>query len=105
VANATVLWEPAIILLYNPAQLEAAGIEPGTSEDPWTWEELYENAGLLTVDANGNALGAEGFDPNTVEQWGYLPRLDPEKVWEYGLRFAENRMGAPVIREEDGTWG
>jgi ABC-type glycerol-3-phosphate transport system substrate-binding protein len=88
VANATVLWEPAIILLYNPAQLEAAGIEPGTSEDPWTWEELYENAGLLTVDANGNALGVEGFDPNTVEQWGYLPRLDP-----------------PVIREEDGAWG
>ena len=105
VANATVLWEPAIILLYNPAQLEAAGIEPGTSEDPWTWEELYENAALLTVDANGNALGVEGFDPNTVEQWGYLPRLDPEKVWEYGLRFAENRMGAPVIREEDGAWG
>ena len=105
VANATVLWEPAIILLYNPAHLEAAGIEPGTSEDPWTWDELYENAGLLTVDANGNALGEEGFDPNTVEQWGYLPRLDPEKVWEYGLRFAENRMGAPVIREEDGAWG
>ena len=105
VANATVLWEPAIILLYNPAHLEAAGIEPGTTEDPWTWDELYENAAQLTVDANGNTLGEEGFDPNTVEQWGYLPRLDPEKVWEYGLRFAENRMGAPVIREEDGAWG
>jgi ABC-type glycerol-3-phosphate transport system substrate-binding protein len=105
VASATVLWEPAIILLYNPAHLEAAGIAPGTSEDPWTWEELYENAALLTLDANGSHLGEEGFDPNAVEQWGYLPRLDPEKVWEYGLRFAENTMGVPVIREQDGVWG
>ena len=52
-----------------------------------------------------NIPGDEGFDPNGVQQWGYLPRLDPEKVWEYGLRFAENRMGAPVIREQDGVWG
>ena len=51
------LWEPAIILLYNPAQFEAAGIQPGTSEDPWTWDELYENARLLTVDANGKHPG------------------------------------------------
>jgi ABC-type glycerol-3-phosphate transport system substrate-binding protein len=105
VSSATVLWEPAVILLYNPAHFEAAGIAPATSDDPWTWDELYENAGLLTVDGNGKHLGEVGFDPGKVKQWGYLPRLDPEKVWEYGLRFAEDRMGAPVIREQDGVWG
>src|SRR5215216_5178428 len=97
--------DDAIVLLYNPAQLEAAGIAPGTSEDPWSWDELYDNARLLTVDASGKRPGEDGFDPNAVQQWGYLPRLDPEKVWEYGLRFAENRMGAPIIREQDGVWG
>jgi ABC-type glycerol-3-phosphate transport system substrate-binding protein len=37
VANATVLGEPILTLLYNPDALEKAGIEPATPEDPWTW--------------------------------------------------------------------
>jgi ABC-type glycerol-3-phosphate transport system substrate-binding protein len=105
VANATVLGDPILMVLYNPAHLEAAGIEPSTVEDPWSWEEFYENARLLTLDANGNHLSEEGFDPAQVQQWGFLPRLDPEKVWEWGLNFTQQRMGKPVIREEGGRWG
>jgi ABC-type glycerol-3-phosphate transport system substrate-binding protein len=105
ISSATVLWEPLLMVLYNPAHLEAAGIEPATVDDPWSWEEFYENARLLTLDANGKHLGEEGFDPNQVVQWGFLPRLDPEKVWEWGLIFSQQRMGQPVIREEDGKWG
>jgi len=105
VANGTVLWEPMQLVLYNPAHFEAAGVEPGTVDDPWTWEELVENAKLLTLDGNGNHLGEDGFDSSNVVQWGFLPRLDLEKVWEYGLRFAQQRMGKPVVREEDGVWG
>jgi ABC-type glycerol-3-phosphate transport system substrate-binding protein len=105
VGNGTVLWEPQMLVLYNPAHLAAAGVEPATVDEPWTWDELIENAKLMTLDANGNHLGEAGFDANQVEQWGFLLRLDHQKVVEYGLRFAQERMGAPVIREENGEWG
>ncbi len=32
---------------YNVDAFEQAGIEPPTTDDPWTWEELYENAQIL----------------------------------------------------------
>jgi len=105
VANGTVLWEPMQLVLYNPEHLEAAGVEPATPDNPWTWEDLVENAKLMTLDANGNHLGEPGFDNNNIVQWGFLPRLDLEKVWEYGIRFAQQRMGKPVVRQEDGVWG
>jgi ABC-type glycerol-3-phosphate transport system substrate-binding protein len=105
VASATVLGEPLLMVLYNPAQLEAAGIEPATIEHPWTWTQFYDNARLLTLDGNGKHLGEAGFDAANVVQWGFLPRLDPEKVWEWGLAFSQQRMGKPVIREENGKWG
>jgi multiple sugar transport system substrate-binding protein len=105
VANATVLGDPLLMVLYNPDELKAAGIEPATVEHPWSWDTFYENAKLLTIDANGKHLGEDGFDPKQVKQWGFLPRLDPEKVWEWGLTFAQQRMGKPVIRQENGKWG
>jgi multiple sugar transport system substrate-binding protein len=105
VANATVLGEPILTLLYNPDALEKAGIEPATPEDPWTWQELIDNGKLLTLDANGKHLGEEGFDPAQVVQWGYVARLEAEKVWENGMLFAQARMGQPVVRQENGKWG
>jgi multiple sugar transport system substrate-binding protein len=105
VMNGTVSEYPIMLVLYNPDHLAAAGVEPATIEDPWTWEELIENAKLMTLDADGNHFGEAGFDADNVTQWGFLLRLDPEKVWSYGLAAAQNRMGKPVIREENGEWG
>ena len=105
VTTGTVLGAPMLTLLYNPEYLKAAGIEPATAENPWTWDQLYENAKKLTVDKNGKTLGEDGFDKNNVAHWGLVERLDNEKVWEYGLIFAQNRMGKPVIRQENGKWG
>lgn len=34
-------------IFYNKDAFEAAGIEAPTIEDPWTWDELYENAAIL----------------------------------------------------------
>lgn len=34
-------------MFYNKDAFAAAGIEAPTAEDPWTWEELYENAAIL----------------------------------------------------------
>ncbi len=105
VASATVVWEPELAVLYNPAHFEAAGIEPATVDDPWTWDELIENAKLLTLDANGKHLGEEGFDSSNVVQWGFLQRFDQEKVWELGTMLTQQAMGKPVFGEEDGRWG
>lgn len=105
VVNATVLAEPILTLLYNPAALEKAGIKPATADKPWTWQELYDNAKLLTLDANGKHLGQDGFDKTNVVQWGYVARLEAEKVWENGMLFAQDRMGQPVVRQENGKWG
>ena len=34
-------------IFYNKAAFEAAGLTVPTIDDPWTWEELYQNAALL----------------------------------------------------------
>lgn len=105
VMNGTVLEEPILMLLYNPTHFEAAGITPATVDDPWSWAELYENAELLTLDASGKHLGEEGFDKNSVVQWGYVARLEQEKAWQNGMLFAQGRMGESIVREENGEWG
>ncbi len=105
VANATVLGEPILTLLYNPAALEKAGIQPAKADKPWTWKELMDNAKVLTVDSNGKHLGEDGFDKTKVVQWGFVERLEPEKVWENGMLFAQGRMGKAVVRQENGKWG
>ena len=74
-------------------------------DKPWNWDTLFENAKLLTVDVNGKHLGEDGFDKNNVAHWGYVERLDSEKVLENGLNFAQMPMGTPVIRQENGKWG
>ncbi len=96
------------LIYYNPALLEAAGIEvPALEEEPWTWEEFLEAARALTVDANGHNLrdNPDDFDANNVVQWGFLPRYDTEKVWEEAAAFAMQASGQPIIRQlDDGTW-
>jgi multiple sugar transport system substrate-binding protein len=105
VMNGTVMGYPQVVILYNPDKLKAAGIEPATIENPWTWDQMYENAKKLTVDKNGKHLGEDGFDKDNVTTYGLVERLDNEKVLEYGLQIAQNRMGKPVIRQENGKWG
>ena len=105
VANATVLGEPILTLLYNPDALAKAGITPATPDKPWTWQELFDNAKTLTIDANGKHLGEDGFDKANVKQWGYVARLEAEKVWENGMLFAQDTMGQAVVRQQDGKWG
>ena len=105
VASVTVLGEPILTLLYNPDALQKAGVQPATADKPWTWQQLFDNAKLLTIDANGKHLGEAGFDNTKVVQWGYLSRLAADKVWENGILFAQDRQGKAVVRQENGKWG
>ena len=97
-----------VLIYFNPALLEAAGIQPPTLEDgPWTWEQFLDAARALTVDSNGNNLrdNPDAFDNDNVVQWGFLPRYDTEKVWEDAAAFAMIASGQPIIRQlDDGSW-
>jgi len=105
VANGTVLEEPLLMVHYNPVLLEAAGITPATVDKPWTWDELYANAKLLTLDVNGKNATEAGFDKDNVKQWGYIHRIDAEKAWQDGMFFAQGVQGESIVREENGKWG
>ncbi len=94
-----------IIVFYNPTMLEKAGVAPSSPDKLWSWDDLMNNAKLLTLDANGKHLGEDGFDAENVAQWGFLPRLDNEKIWEEGGIFVMQSTGKPMIRKgDDGTW-
>jgi ABC-type glycerol-3-phosphate transport system substrate-binding protein len=98
---------PEATLYYNPAMLEAAGIPTPDPYQPWTWEEFDQYTRMLTLDANGNNLydSPDQFDHDNVVQWGFLPRLDSEKVWEEGRNFVLQATGETMIRRDDeGKW-
>ncbi len=94
-----------VLVYYNPALLAKAGIAPPPVNKPWSWEELIANAKLLTLDANGKHVGEEGFDASNVVQWGFLPRIDDEKVWEEASVLVLQATGKPMVRRgDDGKW-
>jgi len=55
--------------IFNDAEVEL----PPTEHGAWTWDDLRELAMAVTQDANGNYLGEEGFDPTSIEVYGYYP--------------------------------
>jgi multiple sugar transport system substrate-binding protein len=63
---------------YNIAAFEEAGITPpGFGEDEiYDWDTFVDVARQLTIDANGNHPGDDGFDVDNVEQWGVLWPMD-----------------------------
>ncbi|WDI02602.1 sugar ABC transporter substrate-binding protein [Paenibacillus urinalis] len=56
------------VLYYNKDLFDKAGVEYPTEE--WSWEDLKTTATQLTVDGSGKAAAEEGFDTNTVSQFG-----------------------------------
>lgn len=83
-------------LLYNVDLFEEAGIEG----PPATGDELLEVARLLTVDANGLHPGDEGFDPETVEQYGINMHTNHHAFFQWWALL--NQLGGTII-SEDGT--
>ncbi len=55
-------------IYINKALFDAAGI--AYPEMGWTWDDLLDIAGQLTLDANGNNAQSPDFDPENVVQWG-----------------------------------
>ncbi|MCB9007368.1 MAG: extracellular solute-binding protein [Ardenticatenaceae bacterium] len=67
-------------IYYNRALFDEAGLdypphqygEPYADGDPWDYDKVRELAMFLTVDANGNEAGSPDFDPEAIEQFGFI---------------------------------
>ena len=82
----------SLVILYNAALLEEAGIVPPSAEKPWTWADMRKAAIRLTRDTDGDG---------SVDRWGV----------GIGLRNAANIVmnlsigyGGGFFRKEGGTY-
>lgn len=84
-----VLWGvPALtdgrsVVYYNKELLAEAGIDPTTlvwSLDP-ARDTLLDAARRLTVDAAGRSAGLPGFDPATIQRYGFNAGLDLQAIY------------------------
>ncbi|BBZ51982.1 sugar ABC transporter substrate-binding protein [Mycobacterium heidelbergense] len=79
------LTDAGIALYYNADLLAAAGVQPaqlnGLRWSPDGDDTLRPLLARLTVDADGNAASAPGFDAGRVRQWGYNAANDPQGIY------------------------
>ena len=61
-----------LIMFYNKDMFDAAGLAypPSKLEDAWTWEEFVDVSKKLTIDKNGKHPGEDGFDAESIVQYG-----------------------------------
>ena len=61
-----------LMMYYNKDMFDAAGLAypPSKLEDAWSWDEFVDVAKQLTIDSNGKKPGEEGFDPDSIVQYG-----------------------------------
>jgi multiple sugar transport system substrate-binding protein len=59
-----------------PHEFEAKYTMADGSEVDWNYDTLREVAMKLTVDKNGKDATEAGFDPKSIEQWGFEPQRD-----------------------------
>lgn len=81
-------------LYYNADLLEAAGIEA----PPTNAEEFLEAARLLTVDANGNHPGDEGFDAENIAQYAINMHTNHHAFYQWYALYSQ--LGGQLFDEE-----
>jgi multiple sugar transport system substrate-binding protein len=57
------------LVYYNKEIFDAAGLAYPT--DDWTYEDMRRAAIQLTLDAEGRIPADPGFDPESIQQWGW----------------------------------
>src|SRR3990172_3921796 len=87
-------------MLYNREHFEKAGVEPPAIAGPWTWQEWLQNMRKLTWDKERRSPTDTGFDPESVEQWGYWSRQsDMALEWAPWIMQNGGRMLDPETRK------
>lgn len=59
-----------LILYYNKAMFDAAGVAYPSADKPYTWDEFVAVSKQLTFDENGKHPDEEGFDSSKIKQYG-----------------------------------
>jgi multiple sugar transport system substrate-binding protein len=80
-------------MYYNVDLFEAAGVEPPTNA-----EEFLAVANVLTVDANGNHPGDEGFDPANIVQYAINMQTNHHGYYQWYSLY--NQLGGQLISDD-----
>lgn len=61
-----------LLLYYNKDMFDKANVPypPDSLDKAWTWEQFVDTAKKLTLDKNGKNPGEEGFDSQSIVQFG-----------------------------------
>jgi multiple sugar transport system substrate-binding protein len=61
-----------LLLYYNKDMFDKAGVPypPNALDKAWTWDEFVDTAKKLTNDKNGKHPGEDGFDSQSIVQFG-----------------------------------
>jgi len=61
-----------LLLYYNKDMFDKANVPypPSSLDKAWTWDEFVETAKKLTIDKNGKHPGDDGFDSQSIVQYG-----------------------------------
>ena len=59
-----------LVLYYNKAMFDTAGVAYPSASKPMSWDEFVATAKLLTLDAKGNNANSPAFDANNIVQYG-----------------------------------
>ncbi|MDD9205790.1 sugar ABC transporter substrate-binding protein, partial [Georgenia sp. 10Sc9-8] len=77
------LWD-SIALYYNAELVEEAGVDPTElrwAPDAGADDTLLAAARALTTDTEGDHPGEEGFDPDSVETYGFNAQADLQAIY------------------------
>ncbi len=98
-------WIAMPVMLYvNLDALEKAGYTADQVND-WTWQDFQDACVKMTLDANGNSPGADGFDSGSVTQYGFsvVPGWPPlqQFIWQAGGEvISEDLTQSPIDTPE-----
>jgi multiple sugar transport system substrate-binding protein len=84
------------VVFYNKEMFDAAGLS--YPSDDWTYADMRLAAILLTLDAGGRNPTEPGFDPDSIQQWGWNGGLS--NFWQ---RHLVRPFGGEYCANEDCT--
>lgn len=76
-----------LLLYYNKDMFDAANVAypPASLDRAWTWEDFVETAKKLTLDKNGKHPSDEGFDSQSITQYGCMVENLPWQLETWAL--------------------
>jgi len=97
-----------LVLYYNKDMFDKAGVAypPTSIDNAWTWDEFVAAAKKLTIDSNGKHPDEDGFNPDTITQYGCMVENFIWQLEEYCLTNGGgfyNKDGTEVAIGEDAS--